>query len=176
MIYRVEGLLFKVSKALAKQDFENWNNKKGERQNKNKEYSCLVGILAERAAEKHLNYKRKEQIKENIMNGIKERETGKFIGNGDIICVTDKKDYKIECKGITKGQRRGQVTVYHIDKYEKEKVDFVFFIEVEIFADYAECNVYHVDTVENIKYNKEKYCISPNYYGQDCYTVITKGE
>lgn len=166
-------MIFKVSKALAKVDFERWENKKGERQNKNKEYSCLVGILAERAVEIHLNKHRSHIIKQNIMNGIKERESGKFIGNGDIICKTELKDWKIEVKGITKGQNMGQITVYHTDKYVKENTDLVFFVEIKVYSEFAECNVYHIDSVDTIKNNKMRYCIAKNHYGDNCYTFKT---
>lgn len=175
--YKIDGALFKVSKLLAERDFNRWekiNANRKEKQCFNTFNSCFIGVLAERAAQFYLEEYKAKHIKDLIMYGIEERKQGKHFGLGDIV-LSDYlgKNYKIECKGITKGQQRGQITVYHLNKYLKEKVALVLFVEVEYNLKFAvaNCEVYLEAKPNEIK----KWGLRPNKYKVECFTY-EKGE
>lgn len=170
----IDGILFRSLYMLAKKEFEYWetiNKNKGRKQCFNRIESCLVGVLGEKIALIHLQRKRKEDIKEEKQLGFLERKTKKYNQKSDISFKDNKNNkYNIEVKSINSGknQQKGQILPYHVNKYIKNKIDFVFFVELDynIDKEYCEGSVYLVTKPEDIL-NWEK---ETNKYKKMCYT------
>lgn len=167
----IDGSLFKISKILAENEAKRFDeiNKYKEKQCKNSFNSCFIGILSERAVQQYLQTTQANEIKELVMYGIKERNDKKFYNVGDIVIKTwTGKQYKTEVKGITKGQPRGQITTYHNDKYLKERVAKVVFVEVSYSVKFgrAECTVYLDEKPRDIK----TWNLKENRYNVKCHT------
>ena len=182
----------------ALKDFFKWetiNKVKKEKQCFNTIRSCRVGVFCEYAVQKHLmntfeneiinlkNYGREERIRsksfrgkpdieietinENIFNDLDiEKQTQKEKKTTKIINPVFTK--KIEVKGITEGQPKGQILQYHCDKYLNNNFTHVAFCELFLNEKNktAEIDIYLIDRIKNIV----KYDIAKNKFGKDCYT------
>ena len=172
MIYKtkIDGSLFKISKLIAELDYENYTKKKGSGQNPNALRGCLVGVIGERAVFLYLNDRKYTDI---IPYGMRERETGKKDWNNADIHFKNKtgRECKAEVKTIRKGSPRGQITVIHGDKYLKEEIDAVFFVEIILFDKSADCTVYEILEPSKIV----ALPVRNNFFGIACYTK-QKGE
>lgn len=169
--YTIRGKLFRILDQLAYKEYKKWetiNKNKGRKQCFNSPKSCIVGLLSEYAVKLYIKEQRNENMRKVILKAFKERTDKNFMSDCDLLVEMCDKEFKVEVKGITKGQFRGQITPYHVNKYKKLNTDVVFFVEVDF--DYekeeAECIIYLKTTPDEIlKWNIEK-----NHYGKDCYT------
>lgn len=165
--YTIDETLFKVSNFIANLDYLYYEEKNSQKQqqNKNTKIGCLTGVLGERAAFLYLNNK----YKNVISYAMRERENRTYYNNkSDIHFINDYNiEEKIEVKTIRKGYPRGQVLIQHIEKYKKNKVKGIIFVEIDIKEDYCDCLIYEIITIEEI----EKSEIKKNLLNRDCYTI-----
>lgn len=166
----------------ARFDFHRWeviNKAKKEKQCFNTIRGCRVGVFCEYAIQKHLINKYREGLISLNCYGRKERlKSIHFRSKPDIeIEFYDKdrkqnkevfKHYKIEIKGISEGQPKGQILTYHADKYSKNEFTHVAFCELFFNEEKKEASVeiYLIDQIKNIK----NYPIAKNKFSKDCYT------
>jgi hypothetical protein len=162
----------------AKFDFYRWetiNKAKKEKQCFNTIRSCRVGVFCEYAIQKHLINQYREGIVSLNCYGRQERLKSIHFRSKpdiDIEFYDDKKQslkqYKIEVKGISEGQPKGQILPYHAEKYNKNEFTHVAFCELKLDEKKLEAGVeiYLIDTLKNIV----NYPLAKNKYGKDCYT------
>lgn len=169
--YTIKGKLFRILKQLSYKEYEKWesiNKGKGRKQCFNSPRSCIVGCLSEYAVKMYIREQQNNEIKDILLKAYKERGSKNYNADCDISVKSKEKDYKVEVKGITKGQFRGQITPYHANKYVKNGIDVVFFVEVDFDyeTDTAECIIYLKTTPNQILNWK----LENNHYGKECYT------
>lgn len=162
----------------AKFDFYRWeaiNKAKKEKQCFNSIRSCRVGVFCENAIQKHLLNKYNSSIVSLNCYGKQERLKSIHFRSKpdiDIEFYSDKtssiKNFKIEIKGISAGQPKGQILTYHADKYNNNKFTHVAFCELFFNEENKEASVkiYLIDQLKNIV----KYPIAKNKFYKDCYT------
>ncbi len=174
MIIKIDTERFNQIKEIATLDFERWEERNtGKKQCYNSMKGCLVGALAEEAAGQYIEqgYSEKGFNMANFkieMNGHTERKTGKqLFDKADIEVVGKQRNHKYEVKGIAAGQPRGQVTIYHGNKYLKNGVDRVIFVEVQVIGETAECYIYLNESPTEIVNN---WTVRPNRFKNPCYT------
>lgn len=162
----ITGKRLELFRKLAEKEKQYWDEKN---KDKNMDYkqagntiqSCLNGIVGEFVTKLHI-YKNNNPSY-ILDHGQNERITGIYKGK----CDLEYDNKKIEVKTITKGQPQGQILPYHVDKYIKNKVDYVIFTELEYKTPFLiEGQVYLIEKPENIK----KLRLMPNLKGKLCYT------
>lgn len=173
---------YKAAVKAAASDYENWERKanEGRRQCHNTLSGCEIGSLAEAAVIYWINTtyiptrENKEGIKFNKLYcyGMEERRTGKMhYSKADIEVKVRGKDtnYKIEVKGVRPHQKHGQITQYHAEKYKKDRVGTVMFVEVDhsSYDGKAVCKIYKLATPTECLQAPLK----PNHYGKLCHTL-----
>lgn len=147
----ITGKRLELFKKLAAKEKEFWDEKNkntdmSKKQAGNTLQSCLNGIIGEFVTKLYI-YKNNNPSY-ILDHATQERMTGIYKGK----CDLEYDNKKIEVKTITKNQPRGQILPYHVDKYIKNKVDYVIFAELEYKnSDYIEGQVYLIETPENIK-------------------------
>ncbi len=161
--------------ALSTKDYNRWEKKnlrnKGRKQCFNSLRGCIVGCASEFAAAEYskaclslhdFTYSFK-------LFGQMERRDSKNYNEPDIVIDIDDKTIGVEVKGITKGYQRSQIVPYHVDKYIKERVSKVIFVEV--FHDKVNkeihCEIYDSESPTEIK---KDWILKNNNYGNPCYT------
>lgn len=158
--------------ALATKDFEHWEKKRGgRRQCTNTMKGCISGVASEFASIMYIKQQLNEQGYEFEIKpwGLMERRDGKRYNQPDIVVdIKDKGFIGVEVKSVNKGYPKGQITPYHTDKYIKDKIFKVFFVEVfhNTVEKTIEATVYISASPKNIKDWKTK----TNCYGNVCYT------
>lgn len=164
---------FIMLEAEAKKDFYYWetiNKAKKEKQCFNSIRSCRVGVFCEYSIQKHLLKTYGRELLGMVCYGRKERTKSiHFRSKPDIHIETKTKDFKIEIKGISEGQPKGQILTYHGDKYHKNEFTHVAFCELfyNEKAKKAVVEIYLIDQLKNII----KYPIAKNKFGKECYTA-----
>lgn len=178
---KIEKNTFNILMKIADTEYQYWENVNKNRKQKqcfNSKQSCRIGILSEFAAKIHLmNSYEKDDIIKLDCAGIEERVKNIHHRNkADIelnIIKKDKiKEYKIEIKGIKKGQPRGQILIDHAHKYNDKNYTHVIFCEVDFkinektLLGEANINIYLIDQIKEII----NYPIAKNLYYKYCYT------
>ncbi len=163
----ISGKQFKELESIAKKEFTKFKKRKcKEKQCSNTLRGCLVGIIGEEAAAMFITEQAGNGLERISQLGMKERTTPRYKARCDIACKVGDKHYAYEVKSINKGSVRGQITPYHLSKYASNKIDAVIFVEVTLFDEYAECEVYlHASPKEIKGWNKVN-----NMFGTCCYT------
>lgn len=171
--------------ALAEKDYQFWEKKaaRKERQCYNTYEGCRRGIIGEYVA--GLYAKSCLETQGNTSStvrwlGIEERKDGVsfkrgFKDAGDILLMNKGEDTyhtSIEVKTIDSSHPYGQVLPYHINKYIRNRIDYVVFVVVEDKWDsikeerYVEAVVYQSKRPQEIK----TWNMKDNWFGQPCFT------
>lgn len=162
----ITGKRLELFRKLAEKEKQYWDKIN---EDKNMDYkqagntlrSCLNGIIGEFVSKLHI-YKNNNPSY-IYDHGQQERITGIYKNK----CDLEYDNKKIEVKTITKGQPQGQILPFHVKKYIENKVDYVFFVELEHKTPFLiEGQVYLIETPENIK----KWPLKPNLKHKLCYT------
>ena len=158
-LYKTEykGNKFREAVAAIDKGVKVWESISGEQVN-NTFNSHATGYFAELAAAEFIRhrYDQKKGYCCPYPHGILERETGKAsLGRGDIEVFTNPEkteSYTIEVKGVRKGYTKGQITEHYANKYKREGVYRVLFVEVSISIrnQSATCTVYLAASPEEI--------------------------
>lgn len=178
---KIEKNTFNILMKIADVEYEYWENVNKKRKQKqcfNSKQSCRIGILSEFASKIHLmnSYDSKDIIKLDCA-GLEERINSIHYRNkADIELNVIKKDkikeYKIEIKGIKKGQPKSQILVDHALKYSDKNYTHVIFCEVDFKINEktldgeAIVEIYLIDQIKNII----NYPTAKNLYYKYCFT------
>ncbi len=175
----------------AKHDYYYWetvNKTRKEKQCFNSIRSCRVGVFCEYAIQKHLlntydkilelkafgreekkkrkHFRSKPDIYMRYLHKLEDNKESKRDLPTEFSSV--ERELKIEIKGISEGQPKGQILTTHGQKYYKNKFTHVAFCELyfDEQSKTASVEIYLIDKIKSII----KYPIAKNKFGKECYT------
>jgi hypothetical protein len=169
---------------LAEKEYLSWEKKNSRKENQcyNTLSSCLVGVLSEYAGMCYV--KQVCDITNSLENstfhwlGKLERERGvgyirEYKDRGDFFIKTPKgKTLDFEVKGCRSHHQLGQILPYHVNKYNKNKINYIIFVCIDEIFEHENgsvtLTVYSVEAPKTIltTWNNSL----TNYYGKTCYT------
>lgn len=194
---KIEGEQFIRLNSEALQNFyyyEYINKSKKEKQCFNTKRGCRVGVFTEYAVQQHLiniygrdiinlefhgrkerldekHFRAKPDAKLEIFNKDSLKNTKDIHLKEDQIFKENTnrtKEFKIEIKGITAGQPKGQVLVEHAQRYNNYGFTHIAFCElfIDLENKKAEVDIYLISKIKDII----NYPIANNKFGKPCYT------
>ncbi len=171
-ITEFKGEEFKKFLDIAEKDFHQWEAKRtGQKQCFNTINACVVGVFAEATVSKYAKQKYKGYENFSVRNwGMSERTQNKqFYSKPDIEVQLKDYTFKIEVKGSSSHNTGLQILPYHINKYIKNDVNVVVFVEVDYdrYNSVASCKII---CKESPKIIAKEWEMKRNAFGKSCYT------